>query len=303
MAPTNTYFSFKNTSEQNLYEDLVIESLKIYGEDVYYLPRDILEEDRILNEEIESQFNESYMIEMYLENLDGFEGEGTMLQQFGLEVRDQATLIVSRRRWEQLVGYDNNDIEQDRPYEGDLIYIPFSRTLFEIRFVEDEKPFYQLNNLPVYELQCERFEYEQQDFNTGVEELDNMQAQSSNLIWVVMSTSDRSAFPPNAEVEITLPSGTVATSKMISAKETESGDTAFSLASIDYPSGVYEPIEAGSVVNAVDNCESAVIVRVIDRGDDDYPSVTNDPYDSSHEYEKEQDDLLDFSEDNPFGDL
>ena len=166
--PTNTYFGFDNFGEQRLIEDLTIEALKIYGQDVYYLPRSIVEEDKIMNEEVESQFNDSYMIEMYLANVDGFDGNGTLLQKFGLEIRDEVTLIVARRRWEQLVGFFNNNIDQERPYEGDLIYIPYSKTLFEVRFVEHEKPFYQLNDLPVYELQCEMFEYESQDFDTGI---------------------------------------------------------------------------------------------------------------------------------------
>ena len=96
--PTNVYFSQKVKSEQNLYEDIVIESLKMYGQDVYYLPREVITEDAILNEDVESNFNDAYMVEMYIENIEGFEGEGNILAKFGVEIRDQATFIVSKRR-------------------------------------------------------------------------------------------------------------------------------------------------------------------------------------------------------------
>ena len=168
---TNVYFSQKHRPEQNLYEDIVIESLQMYGQDVYYLPRDIVSRDSILNEAIESEFNEAYMIEMYIENTTGFEGDSELISKFGLEIRDQATFIVSRRRYNQLVGFNNNLVSTDRPVEGDLIYYPMTKSLFEIKFVEHEAPFYQLSNLPVYKLQCELFEYSMEKINTDITDL------------------------------------------------------------------------------------------------------------------------------------
>ena len=117
---TNLYFSQKVQSEQNLYEDIVIESLKMYGQDVYYLPRDIV------NDDVPSRFNSSYKVEMYIENTEGFDGEGDLFTKFGVEIRDQATFVVARRRWTTTVNRFDNDINSERPREGDLVYLPLS---------------------------------------------------------------------------------------------------------------------------------------------------------------------------------
>ena len=172
---TNLYFSQKVKSEQNLYEDIVIESLKMYGQDVYYLPRDIVNEDRILGDDPESSFNSSHVIEMYVENTEGFEGEGDLFTRFGVEIRDEATFVVARKRWEQTVQRYDNEITSTRPSEGDLIYLPLSKSLFQITHVEHEMPFYQLSNLPVYKLRCQLFEYTGEDLDTGVDTIDDIE--------------------------------------------------------------------------------------------------------------------------------
>ena len=162
----NVYFSQAVRSEQHLYEDLVIESLKIYGQDVYYIPRNIVNRDNILNEDIASQFDDAYMIEAYIENPEGFDGAGDLYSKFGLEIRDDANFIISRRTWDRLVGLWNNSIDVNKPQEGDLIYLPLSNSVFEIMMVEDEQPFYQLSQLPVWKLQCSLFEYNEENFNS-----------------------------------------------------------------------------------------------------------------------------------------
>lgn len=172
---TNPYFSQSVRSEQSLYEDIVIESLKIYGQDIYYLPRDLVNEDRVLGEDVPSRFNSSYKIEMYIENVDGFDGEGDLFTKFGVEIRDQATFVVARRRWSQTVYRHDNEIVIDRPKEGDLLYIPFSRKIFEITHVEHEQPFYQLNNLPTFKLRCELFEYGDEDMDTNILDVDSVE--------------------------------------------------------------------------------------------------------------------------------
>ena len=121
---TNHYFSQRVKSEQNLYEDIIIESLKIYGQDVYYLPRDIINEDKILGEDVPSRFNSAYKVEMYIENTEGFDGEGDLFTKFGVEIRDQATFVVARKRWTQTVARYDNEIQGIRPLEGDVIYLP-----------------------------------------------------------------------------------------------------------------------------------------------------------------------------------
>ena len=185
--PRNVYFSQGRTSEQRLYEDITIEALKIYGHDVYYIPRTIVNQDAIFNEATLSRFGESFMIEMYVENTDGFEGEGDLLSKFGVEVRDSLTLVLSTRRWEQLVGRFQT-VAESRPQEGDLIYFPLVKGLFEIKFVEDESPFYQLQNLPTFKLSCETFAYSQEEIDTGITPIDDIELAYSNTTTLALNT-------------------------------------------------------------------------------------------------------------------
>ena len=145
--PTNSYFNhLHNTSEQNLHQDLIIESIKNFGVDNYYLPRQYMNEDLLLGEDTISQFNQSHLIEMYVKSVDGFEGEGDFISRFGLEIRDQVVFSVARRRWENL------DTGYDRPREGDVIFFPLNKKLYEVRFVEHESMFYQFGKLPIFDL-------------------------------------------------------------------------------------------------------------------------------------------------------
>ena len=171
----NYYFSAGVGSEQDLYEDLIIEALKIYGQDLYYLPRDLINVDDVFGEDPVSKFNSSYLLEMYVDNVEGFDGEGDLFTKFGVEIRDAVTLTVSRRRWSEAVKKYDNEITGDRPREGDLIFVPFAKKLFQIMHVEHEQPFYQLNNLPVYKLRCELFEYNDEDLDTSVEAIQQLE--------------------------------------------------------------------------------------------------------------------------------
>ena len=176
--PRNVYFSQAVRSEQHLYEDLIIESLKIYGQDVYYIPRTLVNRDNVLNEDPASKFDDAYLIEMYIENVDGFEGAGDLYSKFGLEIRDEATFIVSRRQWEKMIGIFS-DLTDPRPQEGDVIFLPMTNSFFEISYVEDDNPFFQLSDIPVYRMQCSLFEYNDEDFDTGVGEIDAKAEQSA----------------------------------------------------------------------------------------------------------------------------
>lgn len=176
---TNVYFSDRVTSEQRLYEDIIIESLKMYGQDVYYLPRTLVNVDTIFNEDIPSKFSNAYKIEMYIENTEGFEGEGDIFTKFGVEIRDEATFVVSRKRFGNAVVQYDNTITVDRPQEGDLIYLPLSRSLFEIGHVEKEQPFYQLAQLPTYKMRCNLFEYSGEQLETGVGQIDDTEIYST----------------------------------------------------------------------------------------------------------------------------
>ena len=169
---TNVHFSQQVKTEQNLIEDLVVESLRMYGHNVFYLPRKIINEDTILGDVANSSFEDAYEVEMYIENVEGFEGEGDLYSKFGVELRDEATFILSRRSWERFVSLDANLATGLRPNEGDLIYFPLSKSLFEINFVEHEDPFYQMNKLFVFKMQCSLFEYSGEKFDTEVAALD-----------------------------------------------------------------------------------------------------------------------------------
>ena len=175
--------------EQNLYEDLVIESLKFYGQDVYYLPRELVNVDKVFLDDVPSHFSDAYKIEMYVENVDGFGGEGDLFSKFGVELRDQATFVCARRRWKNLIG-DKLDAYNFRPREGDIIYIPFSQSMFEIFKVETETPFYQLGQLPTFRLQCELFEYNDEDFDTDIDGIDSIEVESAYQYKLVMETPE-----------------------------------------------------------------------------------------------------------------
>jgi hypothetical protein len=175
---TNPYISQKNRSEQGLYEDLIIESIKFYGQDIYYLPREIVEKEDIFLDSIQSQFGDAYKVEVYIENAEGFDGEGDIFTKFGIEIRDQATFVIARRRWRELVG-DRLADAQFRPREGDVIYLPMSESLFQVMKVETETPFYQLSQLPTFRMQCELFEFSDEDFDTGISDIDNVEVEGA----------------------------------------------------------------------------------------------------------------------------
>ena len=175
----NIYFSAGARAEQNLYEDLIIESIKIYGQDLYYMPRDLVNVDAVFREDPVSSFNSNYLLEMYVDNIDGFDGEGDLFTKFGVEIRDQVTFTVAKRRWQQTVMRYDNEITGTRPFEGDLIFTPFSKKLFQIMHVEHEQPFYQLNNLPVFKLQCELFEYNDEDIDVSNEDISQLERDAS----------------------------------------------------------------------------------------------------------------------------
>jgi hypothetical protein len=170
--PTNVYFSQGTKNEQYLVEDLIIESLKIYGQEMFYIPRTLISKDEILGEDRLSQFKNAFPIEMYFENVDSFAGQGAFIQKFGLMMEQSATLVVARRRWDQLVGRYKKTQIPIRPNEGDLLYFPLTKGLFEIKFVQHQDPFYQLGKLYVYKLQVELFQYASEFIDTGVADID-----------------------------------------------------------------------------------------------------------------------------------
>ena len=177
--PTNVYFDTGTKPEQHLYEDLMIEQLKIYGQDVFYIPRTLVKEDELFGEDTLSKFDDAYQIEMYFENVEGYEGEKEIMSKFGLQMNEDVTFVVARRRFEQLVSHDSNLIVKTRPNEGDLVYFPKVKKIFEISFVDHDDPFYQIHNVPAFKLKCKTFEYSGEDIDTGITEIDAIETANS----------------------------------------------------------------------------------------------------------------------------
>lgn len=173
MSTTNFYFNtLGHYGEQNLIEDLIVESIKIYGIDCYYMPRTIVNEDQLFGEDTLSKFEDAYPLEMYIKSVNGFEGDGTFLSKFGLEIRDEMVLSVAQRRFGEEISYDNTTKEAGRPVEGDLIFFPLNNKIYEVKFVEHEVVFYQMGKLQTYDLTCELFEYSSERIDTGIQVID-----------------------------------------------------------------------------------------------------------------------------------
>jgi hypothetical protein len=284
---TNIYFSQKVKSEQDLYEDIVIESLKIHGQDIYYLPRDIVNENRILGDDVPSRFNSSYMVEAYLENTEGFDGEGDLFSKFGVEIRDQATFIVSRRRWNQTVARFDNEINSERPREGDLVYLTLSNSLFQIMHVEHEQPFYQLSNLPTYKMRCELFEYNDEQLDTGIPMIDAIESTGFEL---VLSLADSDGdFVVGEIVTQTLGNGTIVNGEVTFYNDS---DNMVKIAHIGSDQTDYATFTTGIITGSEDG-----IVRTVTAINDEF----NSSYAQNEDFSTNAGGFLDFSEINPFG--
>ena len=179
---TNHYFNHygTDTADQRLTENLIIESIKVYGIDVYYMPRATVNMDSIFGEDRLSEFTDARMIEMYIKNVDGFEGEGTLVSNFGLEVRDQVTFTLSQRRFAEL-NFETG-IRETQPASGDLIYFPLTKGLYEIRSVRDATVFFQMGALQTFDLLCEVFEYSDEALDTGIDTIDKIERDESYAI-------------------------------------------------------------------------------------------------------------------------
>jgi hypothetical protein len=304
---TNQYFSQQVKSEQFLYEDIIIESLKIYGQDVYYLPRTLVNEDKIFGEDVPSNFSSAYKIEMYIQNTEGFDGEGDLFSKFGIQIRDQATFIVARRRWAHTIGQVDNEINDERPREGDLIYLGLSKSLFQIMHVEHEQPFYQISNLATFKLRCELFEYNDEDLDTGILDIDAIEEGSYKVILNLNSAFDSSVpdFEKGNVIYQEQASGTVMRGEV---ENYNRGNNELSLVHIGSDSGEYGVFKTGLVYNpagldlfgnVIPNDISRLVLSVNEYLASDSSYAQNDIFDAG---ENDLLDFLDFSETNPFGD-
>ena len=290
---TNVHFSKGTISEQYLYEDLVIEAIGIYGHDVFYLPRTLVNEDELLGEDPLSKFSDAYGIEMWMETQEGYEGEKDIVTRFGLDIQNETSFIVSRRRWDDVVSRNDNLIVNTRPDEGDLIYFPAVKRLWIISFVDHDDPFYQVNNLPVYKLYCRSWEYSSERLDTGISAIDAIETQRStdasgyefsleNQVafnetigqeWGTIYDQDPSSTPwPPTASDIIL--------------ETATGDNLLA-----------ETTEAGTSIltEASDSYYSFMIIQ------ESYSLATIDPQSDNAFIDTQADLILDFTETNPFG--
>jgi hypothetical protein len=288
----NFYFSDTVRSEQNLYEDIIIESLKMYGQDVYYLPRTLIGEDKILGDEVPARFGSAHKIEMYIENTEGFDGEGDLFTRFGVEIRDEATLIVSRRRWIQQVQRLDETVSSVRPLEGDMIYLPLSHKLFQITHVEHEQPFYQLSNLPVFKLRVQLAEYSDEDYDTGLTEIDEGEKIVAFTYILTLAASEASAtFVVGDNIEQQLATTTIRGEVSL----WQSSTLQLHIVHTGADDGNFHEWVPGTITRLVEPNTTHTV-----------NSVTEDIKQSANEqnnnFEDFAGDFLDFSEDNPFGD-
>ena len=308
--PRNVYFSQAVKSEQNLYEDLIIESLGIYGQDVYYIPRTLVNRDSILNEDPAGKFDDAYLLEMYIENTEGFEGAGDLYSKFGLEIRDDATFIVSRRRWETRVGTFSDNVVDPRPQEGDLIFLPMTNSFFEITFVEDDSPFYQLSNLPVYKMQCSLFEYSDEDFETGVESIDTSTAKAAYQLPIDVTISGGNHFAVGEIVEQTITAAVGDTPAVIVFGEVQQRKKPSNILSKLWVSNIgtsgstsAKDFTVGGTLTGRTSSYTGTIAKVYS----DVTDLTGNSWIADEEaqnidFEINADGFIDFSESNPFGD-
>jgi len=298
MTTTNVYFTHGTRNEQYLVEDLIIESLRMYGNEVMYIPRTLVSKDEILGEDRLSEFKSAFPIEMYFENIDSFGGQGAFIQKFGLMVEQSATLVVARRRWEQFVGRYGATTVPTRPNEGDLIYFPLSKGLFEIKFVQHQDPFYQLGKLYVYKLQVELFQYASEAIDTGIAAIDTFETlktfntnttRNPNGEITKVTVTDGGSGYTSASVEVISETGRggvltpVITNGVITSITIENAGTAYQTAPLLSITG------DGVGATAVTEIQANV----------DKPSSFGD----NNKFKEEAATVINFDESNPFGEI
>lgn len=293
--PKNPYFLEREIEDIELYEDLIIETIQIYGHDVYYLPADIVNTDTIFNDVKNNEFLSSHEIEVYVENIDSYEGEGQLLGKFGIELRSQMRLVMTKKRWNELVGEFNEDTHPFRPNEGDLIYFPLTKGLFVVRFVDGTQPFYQLGNIPVFKLTVELFDYSNQasKIETGVDAIDNMRIIGANGINLKITYDEpEMSFEIGEKVLFELPTG-IEGEMTILRKD----DDSYLLSAPIFNDTEFHWIVAGTSVSNEGGTTTGIITTV-----DGKLESANDRSAQNTVIQKKADDWIDFSESNPFGD-
>ena len=287
---TNRFFKYDVRSEQNLYEDITIEALQMYGQDVYYLPREVINKDKIFLDDVPSRFGNAYKIEMYIENTEAFDGEGDLFTKFGVELRDQANFIVARKRWTKLIG-DRLASANFRPREADLIFLPLSKSIFEIRKVETETPFFQVSQLPTFRMQCELFEYNDEDLDTGIADIDVVEFEGAYTYKLTMDSAS-SGYVTGEKV-----SQSGGTYDMVGeVSHFSDSDRVLQIVHAGATDGKYHTwITTQQVIGAESGAVATpTLVEELNKIQEDNQNKVFDDFEN---------DFLDFSESNPFGDI
>jgi len=287
---TNQYFNHHgtNTPENRLIENLMIESIQTYGIDVYYLPRTLNNEDTLLGEDASSSYDSAHTIEMYIKTVDGFEGSGDFISKWGLQIKDQITFTVAKRRWQEL-GL-STDGRAKIPHEGDLIYFPITKALFQILFIEDEAIFYQTGQLQSYDMLCEMFTYSDQKFDTGIDELDAIERSHSYSIDFTMNTGSG-----NYTVGETVYQGASLAAATVKG-EVGSWNSTTKILNLLNMTGNFS-----GTVNIIGDSSSATYS--ISSFDAQQSAANTAATSSNVEIEAAADAIIDFTEGNPFGSL
>ena len=292
----NPYFNFGTNSEQNVVENLIIECLQIYGQEMFYIPRTLVSKDEILGEDRLSEFKNAYPIEMYFENVDGFGGNGAFMSKFGLMIEQSATLVVARKRWQQAVAQYGQSILPNRPAEGDLLYFPLTGGLFEIKFVQHQNPFYQIGKLYTYKLDIELFQYASERIDTGYNVIDDFESLKTfdidtsvtkfGMIDSIQVTNGGTGYT-SATVSITSTTGKGATAIAVVSNGT------ISAINVTNPGTGYKDTTVVIVGDGTNATASATLINDIDKVES---------YGDNNSFKQEAESFI-FNDRNPFGEV
>ena len=272
-----------SAQEQKTIENLIVETIEIYGQDIYYVPRTIVNKDTVFGEDSDTKFESAKAIRAYVNNVEGWEGQGELLSKFGVRIEDKTTFIFSRDKFKEHVDDSTILNVEGRPNEGDLIWFPTTKHLFQIMFVEAEKPFYQLGKGYVWECQCELFEYSDEEIDTGITDLDNIETAFANAITVGLVAGGSGTFTAGETV-------TGGTSNVTA--EVKSFDAATRTLIVINRSGTFSVPETITGGTSSASWTTATYNTI---------QNTNSEYDQNNDFETADNDIIDFTETNPFG--
>ena len=280
---TNLYFqNVSSHAEQEIINSITSEVIQMHGMDVFYIPRTLIKEDVLLGEDVLSKFTTAYEIEMYLKTTEAFGGEGDLVSKFGLDVRDEIIFTVHKDRFELAT-------DMAKPLEGDLVFLPMSKGLFEIKFVEHEQPFYQAGKNYSFDITCELYQYSEEQLETGISAIDDIEREQSAAIDLVMTAGGSGAFTVD---EAVYQGGSLAAA---TGKGTVvSWNATTRTLRVNDTSGTF-----AAATNITGNTSGAVW-SLTSYDDQELPTT---PFADNKEFETDGDSILDFSEANPFGDV